>query len=192
MVRHADAFVGGTPAFDLANTVNARPHPSRDDLDRYEGLVDWAVEANIVSPDQRGDLLRVEQQAANRALRDARRLRETIYRVYSAIASRTPAPARDVDELLAMHAGTLAHASLRPGRRGTFAARWPARDRILGPVAEAAVELLRHGPLEKVKECPSCGWLFLDRSRSGTRRWCSMDTCGTRDKMRRYRRQATR
>ncbi|WP_344746998.1 CGNR zinc finger domain-containing protein [Streptosporangium vulgare] len=34
--------------------------------------------------------------------------------------------------------------------------------------------------------CPSCYWLFLDTSKNGRRRWCSMTTCGSRDKARRY------
>ena len=35
-------------------------------------------------------------------------------------------------------------------------------------------------------ECPSCRWLFLDTSRNGRRRWCSMATCGSRIKARRH------
>ncbi|MGH3132366.1 MAG: CGNR zinc finger domain-containing protein [Gaiellaceae bacterium] len=42
--------------------------------------------------------------------------------------------------------------------------------------------------MDRVKECPGagdCGWLFYDTSRNGTRRWCSMEGCGSRVKMRR-------
>ncbi|MFD0480100.1 CGNR zinc finger domain-containing protein [Nonomuraea thailandensis] len=35
-------------------------------------------------------------------------------------------------------------------------------------------------------ECPSCGWLFLDTTRNGSRRWCSMAMCGSQVKSRRY------
>jgi predicted RNA-binding Zn ribbon-like protein len=47
--------------------------------------------------------------------------------------------------------------------------------------------------LARVRVCPGrdCGWLFLDAS--GRRRWCSMTTCGSREKMRRmYARRSTR
>jgi predicted RNA-binding Zn ribbon-like protein len=39
--------------------------------------------------------------------------------------------------------------------------------------------------LPRLTRCPGhdCGWLFLDRT--GRRRWCSMATCGSREKMRR-------
>jgi predicted RNA-binding Zn ribbon-like protein len=42
-----------------------------------------------------------------------------------------------------------------------------------------------------VKECDGhdCGWLFLDTSKAGRRRWCSMDVCGNRAKAQRYRRR---
>ncbi|TIU06903.1 MAG: CGNR zinc finger domain-containing protein, partial [Mesorhizobium sp.] len=38
--------------------------------------------------------------------------------------------------------------------------------------------------------CPRCGWLFLDTSRGGKRRWCSMRTCGNREKVSRHREHA--
>jgi predicted RNA-binding Zn ribbon-like protein len=61
-----------------------------------------------------------------------------------------------------------------------------ALDAVLWPVIHSAGELLLSEELVHVKECPGCGWLFLDTSKNQSRRWCSMDTCGARDKMRRY------
>ena len=61
--------------------------------------------------------------------------------------------------------------------------------RPLWPVARSAVELLTLGDLARVRECPGagdCGWLFYDTSRNGSRRWCSMEGCGSRVKMRRH------
>ncbi|MFF0342994.1 CGNR zinc finger domain-containing protein [Kribbella sp. NPDC004875] len=61
----------------------------------------------------------------------------------------------------------------------------------------AAVDLVRTVDLRQLKACPvdegGCGWLFLDRSRNGSRRWCAMEDCGTRVKIRRLgeRRRAT-
>jgi hypothetical protein len=46
---------------------------------------------------------------------------------------------------------------------------------------------------EPVRVCsnPLCRWLFVDRSRNGSRRWCDMSICGNRAKLRRYRRRAS-
>ena len=65
-------------------------------------------------------------------------------------------------------------------------------ERPLWPLAVAGLDLLRSGPLDRLKACEDCPWLFLDASRNRSRRWCSMDDCGSRSKMRRYRaRRAT-
>ncbi|MEO1679252.1 MAG: CGNR zinc finger domain-containing protein [Pseudomonadota bacterium] len=42
--------------------------------------------------------------------------------------------------------------------------------------------------IARIKKCagPRCGWLFVDESRNGRRRWCSMETCGNRAKARRF------
>jgi len=63
---------------------------------------------------------------------------------------------------------------------------------LLAPIAVAAVDLLRTGPLDRLKVCAACPWLFLDTSRNRSRRWCSMSECGARLKMRRYRASAAR
>src|SRR5262249_35475859 len=49
-------------------------------------------------------------------------------------------------------------------------------------------ELLTSDELDLLRACanPGCGWLFLDRSRRGNRRWCDMQVCGSRAKARRY------
>jgi len=58
--------------------------------------------------------------------------------------------------------------------------------RPLWPVVHAAIHLLLAGPLDRVKQCGGCRYLFVDESRNRTRRWCSMEDCGTDEKMRRY------
>ena len=44
------------------------------------------------------------------------------------------------------------------------------------------------GDRELIRQCEddACGWLFVDRSRGGRRRWCSMADCGNRAKARRH------
>jgi predicted RNA-binding Zn ribbon-like protein len=66
---------------------------------------------------------------------------------------------------------------------------WPAPGQLddpLRPITHAAVELLTGGTLEHLKICGNCRWLFLDQSRNHSRRWCSMNECGTQMKQRRF------
>jgi predicted RNA-binding Zn ribbon-like protein len=56
----------------------------------------------------------------------------------------------------------------------------------LWPVLKSLYDLLTTADLKRIKECPTCGWVFLDETKNGGRRWCSPVECGTKDKMQRY------
>jgi predicted RNA-binding Zn ribbon-like protein len=170
--------VGNALCLDFTNTVNARPSPSRDWLARPDMAGTWARSAGVP----------VSSPPDERLLATARALRESVYRVFSCVARAGEPSRRDLDALADAYADAVSNGRLRrengeyvlatPGPR-TFAT-------LLGEVSASAVDLLTRGPLERIGECPSCGWLFLDTSRNGRRRWCSMATCGSRDKARRY------
>jgi predicted RNA-binding Zn ribbon-like protein len=73
----------------------------------------------------------------------------------------------------------LAPAGLAPAHEG------PLLSRVAAAVAEALVE----GTWTRLKACEAadCHWAYYDRSPAGRGRWCSMQVCGARAKMRRYR-----
>jgi predicted RNA-binding Zn ribbon-like protein len=169
----------------------------------YANSVDWSSEAEHVDPAQT-DVLRTEdmlgrwarrlgvlsddaEPASAAELRRARALRDAAYRVFSAI-SRDQEPARnDLDGLMSNYIDAVKHASLLAGE-DLYKLDWLARDprKIRYAVATDAIALLQDpGRLQRVSRCPGrgCGWLFLNTS--GRRRWCSMSTCGSREKMRR-------
>ena len=60
---------------------------------------------------------------------------------------------------------------------------------MLWPVARSAADLLTSDDLGRVRECAGerCNWLFIDRSKNHSRRWCDMQDCGNVAKVRRYR-----
>jgi predicted RNA-binding Zn ribbon-like protein len=65
--------------------------------------------------------------------------------------------------------------------------QWRADDPVratLALVARDALDLVTSPAVTRLRNCagPDCGAIFLDNSRPGTRRWCSMDTCGNRAK----------
>lgn len=77
-----------------------------------------------------------------------------------------------------------------------FAWRWSgdSLDAVAHRVALAAAELLvQRADRRRVRECPgpNCGWLFIDTSRGGQRRWCSDESCGTPARVRRFRAKET-
>lgn len=114
-------------------------------------------------------------------------LRETIFRCFAATSSgRAPAEA----DLAAFNAA-LADA---PARRRVLRGGWdigatrPSTGVLLAPVLWSAADLLVGSLLARVHQCANseCGWLFLDTSKSGNRRWCSMSACGNRAKAHRH------
>ncbi|HUJ97801.1 MAG TPA: CGNR zinc finger domain-containing protein, partial [Stellaceae bacterium] len=64
----------------------------------------------------------------------------------------------------------------------------PGASALLTPILWSAGDLLASGRLERVRQCANsqCLWLFLDDSKSGNRRWCSMSACGNRAKAHRH------
>ena len=94
----AEDFVGGEAALDFVNTVSGRDESApRDRLDSYERLLDWAAHANLLPGKRLRALARHAQSdpgGAARALERAKRLREALFAIVSALAAGRSPPAR--------------------------------------------------------------------------------------------------
>ena len=192
------SLVGNHPALDFTNTVGGwdGDRVREDRLRDYGDLLLWSRKAGLLPP---ADTRVLERQAtmgpeeAGRVLERARDLRSALYRTLTAVLSRQHPSSADLARLNREVARVRAAERLVPGR-DAFA--WkvedaPSLDRPVQLVAAAAARLLVEGPLARIHRCPGehCGWLFLDTSRGGRRRWCDMATCGNLDKVRRFRRR---
>ena len=187
-------LTGGALCLDFANTVDNRPAQPRELLNTYDDLVSWAEQAGVLEP-KLAPALRAEAirrpDAAAAALNGARALREAVHGVLKAAARGAAAPADSLGMLEAAVAPSLARRRLVQTATG-FEWKWTyddaALDGLLAPVVESAAALLTSHDLARVRECEAdtCGWLFLDRSRNRSRRWCDMSVCGNRAKVRRH------
>jgi len=182
---------GGTLCLDYANSVDWSPQDEHVDPEQTDVL---RTAHTLGRWGRRVDLLRDDAKPASAAeLRRARALRDALHRLFSSI-SRDQAPAKEsLGVLLGNYLEAVEHASLRAGEH-VYELDWPAGDprRIRYTVAADAIALLQDlGRLRRVSRCPGrdCGWLFLNTS--GRRRWCSMSTCGSREKMRRLHQRRT-
>jgi predicted RNA-binding Zn ribbon-like protein len=174
-------IVGGHLALDFANTVDDPDGRARHDhIATYAGLVHWAERTGVIASDQRG---RPEDAAAT--LRRAHALRQIILDIFTDVAAGEPSAPHGWTELRPYVAEAIGHARLAPTASG-YGLTWPDSDSLLGPVAYAALELLTGAEWHRVKRCAGCPWLFLDRSKNGSRRWCAMNDCGTHAKIQRY------
>jgi predicted RNA-binding Zn ribbon-like protein len=179
---------------NFMNTTSGRGTTHRiEHLHRFEHLLAWACHAGALgeAAAQGLETLAPKGRAARRVLGRAIALREALHALISTAIAGAPAPPAALGEFNRCLAQAMAAAAIEQTPDG-FVWRWPARatvpERLLWPLARSAAELLTAGDLSRVKACPGrhCGWLFLDTTRNGRRRWCEMEVCGSRAKMRRY------
>jgi len=187
-------LIGGHPALELCNTYagwDEPPHPRAEWLRDPDTMLVWCMHAGVVTPDVTADLrdeARSRPAKARSALDRVRRFRADLY------VSLVHDDGEAFDRV-----AEVAHRSARTARlvrrtdggvRGSRA-RWELSpdlglDLPLLALAARAADLLVSDERGLVRACPGdeCGWLFLDRR--GTRRWCSMQTCGNRAKARAF------
>lgn len=191
---HPADLVAGHPALDFVNTVTARDTEPRDWLDDYGALLRWAGQGGLVDPlalsGLEGIALRAPREADD-ALARARSLREALCAVLYAFIGATPADPRAVAVLdRARLAASGAAALVATPHR--LQAQWTVEasglDLIAHVVTAHAVDLLRDPTIDRLRVCDGrhCGWVFLDTSKNGRRRWCDMSTCGNVAKARRF------
>ena len=184
-------IVGEALCLDFVNTINSRLYPEHDYLVQYSDLAGWANKLGILSPAQTNQLQKRAKQnveEAGNALGAARTLRELLYRLFSNAAKSSEPNKKDMETFIASYGEAISHALLLK-KEDHYTATWKldeTLDALLWPILHSEGELLLSKELGQVKECPGCGWLFLDTSKNHSRRWCSMNTCGAKDKMRRY------
>jgi predicted RNA-binding Zn ribbon-like protein len=183
-------FIGGHPALDLANAVFDRAHPVPDNelLKTPNDVLTWCESVGLFE-----DAPRLSDGAAKAQVAQVRAVREQTWAVFDAVSRRDVIPVAALGALL-QRSG----AGLRGGRLGLadaclgrLAADWGAPGAIPEALALLSVHALFTLPAERIRACGRCGWLFLDSSRGGRRRWCSMSTCGNREKASRHRHGAS-
>ena len=187
-------LIGGQLCLDFANTINGHDRPTPHEyLSGYSDLVVWGRRAGLLTDTEAERLLRLAEEdsrQATSAYKRAIELRETIFRIFSALAlGRSPKTA-DIATLNEARLEAL-NSSIIGARDGGYVVDWTDRsalDRMLWPIALSATELLTSPDVGRVRECAGegCDWLFVDASRNHLRRWCSMAECGNRSKSQRF------
>ncbi|RAQ16619.1 hypothetical protein DPR02_02605 [Burkholderia cepacia] len=181
-----------TLSIDFANTLYWRGADTpTETFGTLDDLLTWCREQAGV-PAGLADACRVRvKDDAPAMLARALALREALYRLFRAQAEQREPHADD----LALLGGFLAEAAPRVALAridGAYAWRIGGAGAtlaaLLSPVLWSAIDLLGGARLAKVKRCANdaCQWLFIDDSKNGSRRWCSMSSCGNRAKAYRH------
>lgn len=171
--RDGFRFRGGHVALDLAATLGGRLKQQQRELIATPADLDrWLVSAGLAER---------KLGASGRDRKLAQELREAIYAIAS---GEDGCAARErLNEVAALPAAV---PRLTPSAK--LALDGDARS-LLARIAREAVELFASPAATRIRTCEGegCALLFLDLSRSGARRWCSMSGCGNRAKARAFR-----
>lgn len=186
-------LVGGVPCLDFVNTKNWNNHEEAYDFfTEYHALLSWGLQLHLITPgqaEQQSEMAGRKAKESSIVLEQALALREVLYRIFFAIANEDQVSPADLDLFNNAWVKALTGLQVQPDRK-LFQWNWVGMEKTLGsmlwPVLHSAAELLISEKLDRVKNCAGCGWLFLDTTKAGRRRWCDMRICGNREKSRRH------
>lgn len=172
-------FSGGALILDLVNTVVHRSKRSlkADRLAHPSRFAGFADAASRFRSDELGGRLAVAPATdrQRRALLDLREAADTVFRAGLGSAANETTSSKSLHRLFSAAAAA------------SKDTRTPDNSIPLGLACSlSAMRLLGQGFALTVRACPNCDWLFQDRSKNRTRRWCDMAVCGNRAKAARH------
>jgi predicted RNA-binding Zn ribbon-like protein len=179
---------------NFVNTLYSwKKEDTNDFLTDYDTFIEWCHKLAVCDEDQ---LIQFRQKAIkepNEAMITMDKIREIrllLHQLLSAIA------AKDQGKIVQFLAAINPFITDALGRitldfsGNTFLISYPKKTIPLispiWPVLKSLYDMLTEDQLSRIKECPTCGWVFLDETKNGKRRWCNPLNCGTKDKMDRY------
>jgi len=187
-------FVGNLPILDLLNTKPVLTDGPTELLPDVRALERWLIASGTVSSTKDRATLRGWRNSSEseRFLRDLiafrERLRDNILRIESGVPP-SEAFLSEVNGLLLQYPR---HTSLRK-RNGTFVRETILElskpDDLWVVIADATADLLTNTETSRIRRCETCVVHFLDISKKGSRRWCSMNICGNKFKVAAYQRR---
>ncbi len=180
---------GGRLCLDFINTVHDRfEEPQRDYINSIDDLITWSVKTDILDGESRNIVMNSVKSNPGKSIDfhgHSLGLRELLYSMFLEIAHGRTIKNADLSKFNRTLSGTLSKLKVEQNKL-VFTAQWSIKakdfDKIILPIVKDAYDLLLLNRSERIRECPKCGWLFYDVSKNGRRKWCSMETCGSRAK----------
>jgi predicted RNA-binding Zn ribbon-like protein len=187
-------FLGNHLALDFLNTRPIQNGEVQELLPDFEALLRWFRAAELLSTQEVSAVKKSwgGSARARRVLEEVREFREGLRKEVFSIEERAnlhPAAIDKLNGLLATHpminsvrhSGDGLHIGL------SFKANKP--EDLFAPLAHAVAALFTAAERNRLRKCGQCVLHFLDTSKKGTRRWCSMQLCGNRLKVAAYARR---
>lgn len=188
------SLLAGRVSLDFANTISGQSTPF--EIDHLTSLTAFEIWLRHAAVPNREVAVDSDLPKDPGSFRRVQALREAINRIGTALVQSRAPEAEDLATLNKVAGRGLPHLRLEQNNEHQFFWATPPSasiDAILAWLALDAADVLRFSDLTRLRRClgEDCGWLFLDTSKSGRRRWCDMTVCGNRAKARRHRAKLT-
>jgi Conserved protein containing a Zn-ribbon-like motif, possibly RNA-binding len=195
-------IIGDRPSLDFLNTIDWRLNPQRyrDILLSYSDVLAFCLRQNLIGADtytHLAELALAQASAASRAFTEARAFRDALAAIIDDVAGTPTGAACEQPRITALQLFDEArrrahlHDTLVWTDNCMHLEQHLEREGLDLPwllLVRDAEELLCSPLAQRIKVCAAdgCGWVFLDTSKNSSRRWCSMQLCGNREKAKRF------
>lgn len=186
---------GGMLCFNFINTIYAwRGENLHEYLGTYDDVVAWCKKVNILTHSQRAAIakeVKLHPAKAVAALNQLHFTRGLLYQLFSAIAAghQHKLPATVLAPFNKALSLSYSHLAFSVKQKKITLAWVDADTDLLQPlwmIMKDAADILTTQNSGRIKECPKCGWVFIDSTKNNMRRWCSPLSCGSTDKAKKY------
>jgi predicted RNA-binding Zn ribbon-like protein len=184
-------FVGNHPALDFLNTRPVMDGQFVELIPDFAALLRWFRAAGLLTSRQAGKLGQQwgESARARRTVEIMKELREKLRKEVLAWGHDGALHRVTIDELNQLLTAHPMKIALKVSGSAHSTDLWfetHQPEDLFAPIAHHAAALFAHADRSRVRKCDQCILHFLDTSKKGTRRWCSMNMCGNRMKVAAY------
>lgn len=185
---------GGTLCLNFVNSVKNRfEKPVYEFLVAPDDWILWSHRTQICDELSKQKLSKYVSENSEKAIKELNRIikvREVLYGIFRNIAQKKSPLTEDIrifNYELSFSFGFL-NIGISDNLETISIWNYKETDLLysLLPIMKSAYELLTTDLKEHIKECPNCGWLYLDKSKNNSRIWCNMKTCGNTMKIKKY------
>jgi predicted RNA-binding Zn ribbon-like protein len=185
-------LVGGCDVFDFINTLHETKGIKSDHLTTYDQMLRWSRKTAILS---KSEVKLLEAYIELHPLKGTETLykilgsREVLRALFQDISVKRTPDRRTLEHFNFLLAESFSRIQVSMQGMETdvnFSAGGVNLELPLWRIVKSAYDLLTTQDLKKIKQCGRCRRLFLDKTKNHTKRWCTMETCGSQDKAIRY------
>ena len=180
-------LIGEEVGFDFINTISWRNTEREHDwLDNSNNFINWSIAAGIINKRQAKILKEQPNAVLAKQLEQVQNTRDDLFKILAPVAFSKKIDPDSIKKLDAMTYKILKHRHIDEATCQWIWADPITLSDVLAPVIWNAAYIITDLDHSRIKHCSACNWLFYDKTKNKSRKWCDMEDCGSRDKSLRY------